>query len=293
MHLKNFFNQKSLFISLPIIALIFYSTFQYKELKNMEVENIAFKDTISVYKEKNISLLEVLDQTKTDKSILFEEVLKEKEMNFSFKNVELELNNSKLKVNQLQSITEDLNNKLKATKNDNLELYQLNQQILKHAEQVLKSQNESQRISEKILVENSNLLNRIEKDKGSVLKFSGLKISAYFLNSTNKQIYSLNSNDINFLSVKFKIHSNPFFVSSYLDFYIQVIDPNGKIILENKLVENNETKLSYTNLSRVYYNNLDLNVSQNIFIKNTKPGIHTVNIIFKENTILTDKLILK
>jgi K+/H+ antiporter YhaU regulatory subunit KhtT len=131
---KNFFLKKSLLL-VPMALLASLAVYQYRVINKGE------KDLASIASQLN----------------------KEKDVTSNFEMVKNNLLLSGEKVTMLENTTLDLNKKLSEFKSTNQELYQLNESILKHAEQVLSAQRENNRISAKILDENSQLLKRLEK----------------------------------------------------------------------------------------------------------------------------------
>jgi len=286
---KNFFLKKSLLL-VPMALLASLAVYQYRVINKGEKDLASIASQLNKEKEKNFNLLQKNQQAKVDKEILFQEIIKEKDVTSNFEMVKNNLLLSGEKVTMLENTTLDLNKKLSEFKSTNQELYQLNESILKHAEQVLSAQRENNRISAKILDENSQLLKRLESDKSSDLKFVNLNSSTYFVGLNNKQIFSNQAADVNFVNVNFKILKNPFFSANYIELYFQVIDSNGQVIFSNQIQNSLLKNQYYTEFKRVFYNNLELTVSQNIFLKKVLPGMHTVDIIYKDQVVLTNKV---
>jgi len=292
MLIKRFFFKKSLLFT-PIVLLGCVVFFQYNELNKREQEITSVRSELALEKEKYFILDQKNQQTKVDKEILFQEILKEKTITSRLKEAKSGLIASQNKINLLESTTHDLSKKLNEFKSTNQELYQLNENVLSHAEQVLKTQRENIKISSQILDANAQMLQKFDKDNSSNLKFVDLKIKPYFISSNNKQVYTNHAGDINFLNFNFKILRNPYFKANYVELYIQVIDSNGQIIFSKQLQNNLLKNQFYTEYSRVFYNNFELTVSQNVFIKKVNPGSHTINIIHNDQIVLSDKIDFK
>ena len=125
------------------------------------------------------------------------------------------------------------------------------------------------------------------------IKVTGFNTSSYrYVNEETKEEEETDdSSEVGFFKVNFTIPQNFVVRASDRNYYIQVVDQNGKYVGETASEIVDGEKLVYNQRANVKYKNRAVKISEYVFLKGLKEGTYTVK-LFDKNELVSKALIV-
>ncbi len=157
-----------------------------------------------------------------------------------------DLDKAKQQIEELREFVKNYNDQIVRLEKENL--------YLKTERDSLKtSVNNYSEKAENLERENENLNAKVKV--GAALKASNIKIEAYKVKSSGKNVLVTRASTANKLTINFAIVANPLAEKNYHKVYLRVFDPAGNLIAnENNLFEINGQQMQYSSAIEFSYN---------------------------------------
>lgn len=146
-------------------------------------------------------------------------------------------------------------------------------------------------MADSLAVQTKKLASKVEI--GSKIHISNFKAEAVKVKNNGKVISTQRSRRANNIKACFTVAKNSLADSGEKEFYVQVIDPKNNLIGDPNSITYDDAVLNYSAVSKVYYENEDLNVCVMIEEEDLEDGIYTANIFYGPELLGTQTFKLK
>jgi hypothetical protein len=278
-------NNKGLKIVVGALALFLIGSLGYifKMVADAEIVRTELKKTISDKESvmKNLNALKITyDEAIAEKTTISEELIQEREKVVSLMN---DLDKSKgdlasMAKYKTQYFALQVRMKTFLTENENLK--KQNSSLASERDSTVVKLDKSKKINEALAGQNSELEKEVQK--GSELNILNPKISAYKVKSSGKEVETDKASNTNKLKISFVIAENKIAKAGDKLFYIQVMDSKNNVLGDKKSEAFGYTRLYYSFLTNVKYENKNVEVSETLENKTFEKGNYFINIYDKD-----------
>jgi len=150
---------------------------------------------------------------------------------------------------------------------------------------------EAKEYNQVLVGQNDELSKTIEK--GSILTVLNLKMTAYKVRNSGKEIETEVAKRADVLRIGFTVAENKIAKSGDRTYYIQVIDASNNVLGDKKTIEFGEKHLSYSFITTIKYENSTVNISENLKGSAFVAGTYFVNIFDKGTLVSKTSFLLK
>ena len=138
---------------------------------------------------------------------------------------------------------------------------------------------EAKKANETLIVQNDNLSKTVVK--AQKLTVSNLKTIAVKQRSSGKQVDTEKARKADILKVSFTIAENAVATPGDKVYNVQVIDSNNNVLGEKKIENYGENTLTYSFAKTVNYDNKNVEITEDLPVKNLESGTYFVNVFDK------------
>ncbi|MEP0265828.1 hypothetical protein [Dokdonia sp.] len=133
-------------------------------------------------------------------------------------------------------------------------------------------------VGDSLFLENNKLVERVEL--GSAIAANKLKAVGVIERSSGKLVENARARRVDKVRACFTVPQNRLAEAGDRELYVQVVDPSKNILGANKSVTFDEETITYSKVSKFYYENTALDVCENIapIGDNFEAGVYTVNV---------------
>ena len=133
-------------------------------------------------------------------------------------------------------------------------------------------------VGDSLSLENNKLVERVEL--GSALAANKLKAVGVIERSSGKLVENARARRVDKVRACFTVPQNRLAEAGDRELFVQVLDPSKNILGENKTVSFEEETITFSKISKFYYENTALDICENIapIGDSFEAGVYTVNV---------------